>query len=346
MGPKLMVVVISGLVFSLALFSVKPSFGGIDREADKNVSRVSDSTASPGTEINNIINNLSEERSMRWLDHNPQVVLKGVALVIHGLNLRPDKMQPIISKLTESGMDVLQLSLRGHGENYDHRNGIDPDKARLQSFKSVSHQLWANEAYLAYYQLKKRGADRGVPLFLAAFSIGGLIGLDLLAFNSGVRFDKLLLFAPALRLHAFFYLERVLSPFPSLVIPSMAPKKYLANPAGTPIAAYNALFDGLNRFNQYAGPKLNVPTLIIIDQQDEFIPLSKLKKLVKDMGWKQWHFFIVEKDQSADEDSFYHHVIDASSTGRTVWRDMMRAAVEHLLEPPSRYFTPSNPPGT
>jgi alpha-beta hydrolase superfamily lysophospholipase len=250
-------------------------------------------------------------------------------------------MQPIISALTDAGIDVLSLSLRGHGENFHRGNGVDEDTARLNTFKTVSYQLWMNEAYLAYLQLKERGSEKGVPLFLTAFSLGGLIGLDLFAANSGVAFDKLVLLAPAIRLHAFVYLERVLSPFPQLVIPSMAPKAYLANKQGTPIAAYNALFDGLDRFDKTAGRKLNVPTLIFIDEGDEFIPLKKLKKLVEEKRWHQWKFYIVEKDRSVRDKTFYHHIIDVSSTGKTVWQNMMAAAVNHLLnQPPQTRFVP------
>ena len=111
----------------------------------------------------------------------------------------------------------------------------------------------------------------------------------------------------------------------------MAPATYLANPKGTPIAAYNALFDTLNQFNQKADQKLNVPTLVFIDKQDEFIPLEKLKKLVAEKKWTRWRFYIVAKDKTAEEERFHHHIIDASSTGKTVWREMMKAVKTHLL---------------
>ena len=142
--------------------------------------------------------------------------------------------------------------------------------------------------------------------------------------------------APAIRLRPTIYLERVLSPFSHLVIPSMAPATYLANPKGTPIAAYNALFDTLNQFNQNADQKLNVPTLVFIDKRDEFIPLGKLKKLVAEKKWNQWQFYIVEKDKTAEDERFYHHIIDASSTGKTVWRDMMKTVNNHLLDHTSK----------
>jgi len=333
-NPKPAVVPILGLILSVFLILGEDSSGGLNPENNKSSSGVPAIAAPSETTVHDSLKNQPEDHSMRWFLSDPQGSLKGVALVIHGLNLRPDKMQSIISKLTESGIDVLGLSLRGHGENFHHGNGVDEDTARLEAFKNVSFQLWLNEAYLAYLQLKARGEEKGVPLFLTAFSLGGLIGLDLFAANSGVDFDKLVLLAPAIRLHASVYLERVLSPFPRLVIPSMAPKTYLANKKGTPIAAYNALFDALDRFNKTAGQKLNVPTLIFIDQHDEFIPLEKLKKLVEEKRWRQWKFYIVVKDKSARDKTFYHHIIDASSTGKTVWQNMMEAAVNHLLKQP------------
>lgn len=319
------------LIFSITVIYPEDSPGGLNPKEERSFSALPGKAAFSEIAVGEFMKEQSEDHSTRWFYSDKPGKLKGVALVIHGLNLRPDRMQPIVSKLTESGIDVLCLSLRGHGENYTHGNGSSEDQARLAAFKNVSCQLWMNEAYLAYLQLKERGAEKGVPLFLTAFSLGGLIGLDLFASKPDVRFDRLVLFAPAIRLHAAIYLERLLAPFPRLVIPSMAPKNYLANKKGTPIAAYNALFDGLDRFNKNTGQKLNVPTLVFIDPQDEFIPLRKLKELVEKQRWNQWQFFIVEKDKSARNETFYHHIIDASATGETVWQVMMKAAVNHLM---------------
>jgi len=320
----------------MALLFMKASSGGLNPEDKKSASGVADTAASSGTAVDDLIEKQSEDHSMHWFYSDTQGELKGVALVIHGLNLRPDRMQPLISELTDSGIDVLGVSLRGHGDNYVHGSDTDEEQARLEAFKNVSYQLWLNEAYLAYLQVKTRGEKNGVPIILTAFSLGGLIGLELFASHADVQFDGLILFAPAIRLHATIYLERVLSPFPRLVIPSMAPKTYLANKKGTPIAAYNALFEGLKRFDKNAGPKLNVPTLIFIDEQDEFIPLGKLKKLVNDKKWNQWQFYIVEKDKTAEDERFYHHIIDASSTGKAVWQDMMKTVNNHLLDHTSK----------
>jgi len=272
----------------------------------------------------------TDSLSTRWFYSRKSTALLGIALVIHGLNLHPDRMGPIINRLTRSGIDVLRLSLRGHGDNFAHRDDVDRDSARLESFKNVSYALWTNEAYLAYRQVRKRSQQQNAPVFLAAFSIGGLIGLDLFASHADVHFDRIVLWAPAIALRPTIYLERVLSPFPRLVIPSMADDAYLANKKGTPVAAYNALFDTLYHFEDSAGPKLNVPTLVFIGEKDEFIPLQGLKLLVSEHHLDQWKFHLIEKDEDTPSGTFHHHIIDAASAGKQTWKKMMTAAIAHL----------------
>jgi alpha-beta hydrolase superfamily lysophospholipase len=159
-----------------------------------------------------------------------------------------------------------------------------------------------------------------------------LIGLDLFASNPDVRYERMVLFAPALKLHASYYLGRILSPFPKLVIPSLAPKAYLSNQQGTPMAAYNALFEGLNRFESNASSKINIPTLLIIDEQDEIISFWALKQFVEAKKLDRWRFFIVAKGRDADAETFHHHIIDAYSTGNSVWQNIVKTVSAHLLE--------------
>ena len=280
---------------------------------------------------NSAMENQSENPAVRWFYAPPPAKPKGVALVIHGLNLRPDKMQSVISHLTASGIDVCRLSLRGHGDNYDHVAGMDSAAARMQSFREVSYGLWMNEVYLGWLAVQKRARQVKAPRFLVAYSLGALLGLDLFALRPDVHFDRMVLLSPAIKLHGLYYLERALSPFPRLIIPSLlAPKDYLSNPTGTPIAAFNALFDGLAHFESHVGPKINVPTLVFIDPKDEFIPLWGLKNLIRDHHLDQWKLYIVKKGKEAFG-RYHHHMIDAYSTGKDEWRKMMTAATRHLL---------------
>ncbi len=274
-------------------------------------------------------NNHSEGYSMRWFDSQDSDETRGVALVIHGLNLRPSKMESIIKILTDSGIDALNFSLRGHGENYDHQAHNDPTRARLATFKSVSYELWKEEIYAAYAAARNRSIEKGVPLFFIGFSMGGLMGTDLLASRSDIQFDKMVLFAPALKMHLRNNIIRVLSPFPRLTIPSYTLASYQSND-GTPMAGYNALFDSLKNFAGNAGPSLNVPTLVFIDQKDEIVSYRRLKQMVQDENLDQWQIYIVHKESTGEPAKIHHLIIDAPSTGENVWKDMMQAMVAHL----------------
>ena len=209
----------------LAVWNVNAN--GLRPEENTQLPNVPQTSVIRQTDDNIAIKDQYENYAVRWYKNQGREKTKGVALVIHGLNLRPDKMQTIISVLAESGMDVLRLSLRGHGENYTHRADMDEEQARLEAFKAVSFPLWLNEAYLAYTQVREKAAQKKVPLFFVGFSLGGLIGLDLFASQPEVYYDRMILFAPAIKLHSLHYLGRILSPMSRLVIPSMAPDSYL-----------------------------------------------------------------------------------------------------------------------
>jgi esterase/lipase len=231
--------------------------------------------------------NQSEISAIRWYQRKNPAKLNGVALVIHGLNGRPDKMESIIAEMTAAGIDCLNLSLRGHG----------------------SYQLWRTETYQAYQQVKKRSNRYGTCLFFVGFSMGGLLGVDLFTSNPYIKFDKTVLFAPALKMHTRNYLLKTMSPFPGLVVPSFASGSYRAN-KGTPMAAYNALFEAAKHFEKNLDPKINVPTLVFIDKQDELISFSGLKNMIQKQNLDQWNLHPVTKDKTATEIEMHHIIIE------------------------------------
>lgn len=331
MKPNRVVFYWTGLFIFVFLSVGSHMVGGRGPQEPKQVLSIPQASVIPSPTDRVIIGNQSENYAIRWYKPQDLEKIRGVALVIHGLNLRPDKMQAIISGLTHSGIEVLRLSLRGHGDNYTHQDGITEDQARLETFKSVSFPLWMNEAFLAYTEAQKRSAAIKVPLCFVGFSVGGLIGLDLFLSQDDVHFDRMVLFAPAIKLHSFHYLARLLSPFSRLVIPSLSPDSYLSNKKGTPIAAYNALFEGLQQFENLVSRKINVPSLIFIDENDEFIPLRALKDLIQEQELSRWELHIVEKEAAARQNSFHHHIIDAPSTGPTVWKNIMQSTLNFLL---------------
>ena len=281
---------------------------------------------------NKSINNTSENPSIQWFHRNATQKLKGIALVIHGLNLQPQKMESIIAVLTGAGIDALNLSLRGHGQNYPRQDGSNAAQARLNAFKSVSYELWREEIYAAYNIIKLRSSQNGVPLFFVGFSFGASMGVDLLASMPDVEFDRMVLFAPGLKIHSRYQIVRVLSPFPGLTMPSFSIKSYRAND-GTPIAAYNALLDALEHLDHNLNSKINVPALIFIDKKDEFVSYDELKKLAENENLDQWRFQVVKKEAGGELGKIHHLIIDEACTGKDAWSKITDVMVKHLLNP-------------
>ena len=275
--------------------------------------------------------NQSEISAIRWYQRKNPEKLNGAALVIHGLNGRPDKMEAIIAEMTTAGIDCLNLSLRGHGENFSLRNDTDSAEARMQAFKSVSYQMWRTETYRAYQQVKKRSDRYGTCLFFVGFSMGGLLGVDLFTSNPYIKFDKMVLFAPALKMHNRNFLLKTMSPFERLVVPSFSPGSYRAN-KGTPMAAYNALFEASTHFEKHLDPKINIPTVVFIDKQDELISFSGLKNMIRKQNLDQWNLHPVKKDRTATEIEMHHILIDEASVGKHMWKEIVDTSITHLLK--------------
>jgi esterase/lipase len=238
-------------------------------------------------------------------------------------------MQSIIAELNNAGMDVLNLSLRGHGNNYLKNNNLSSDEARLESFRTVTYGLWLDEIYSAYQKVRERADKKNVPGFFVGFSIGGLMGCNLIISHTDVFFDHMVLFAPALNITIESYLLRPLVPFPSMVIDSLSPLYYRAN-KGTPMAAYKALFEAVQTFNNNVNDRLNKPTLIFIDEQDEFVSSSKLNEMITRWNLDNWQIQIVQKDNNVGDKVSHHLMIDKNSVGKQMWKQMKKAIKRHL----------------
>ena len=265
----------------------------------------------------------------QWFKIKRTKKVKGVALVVHGLNMNPERMQSIIAELNDAGIDVLNLSLRGHGSNFLPSNDLSDDKARLASFQTVTYRLWMNEIYTAYLKVRQRAARKEAPVFFVGYSLGALMGCDLLLAEPDTAFDRMILFAPALRITADSYLLKALAPFPNIVIDSLSPEYYRSN-KGTPIAAYNALFEAIGHFDRTINAKLDKPTLIFIDEKDEFVPFPKLTEMIRQQNLEHWQVHFIRKDHNVGENISYHLIIDRDCVGDRMWNQMKEAIGKHL----------------
>jgi esterase/lipase len=272
---------------------------------------------------------IKQDDSSQWFKITRIKKIKGVALVVHGLNLNPERMRSIIVELNDAGIDVLNLSLRGHGNNYLKNKNLSTDEARQESFRTVTYGLWLDEIYNAYLKVRERASKKNVPVFFVGYSIGGLMGCDLILLHPDVFYDCMVLFAPALNITVESYLLKALMPFPNIVIDSLSPTYYRAN-KGTPMAAYKALFEAIDNFKKNVNDKLNKPTLIFIDEKDEFVPYSKLNEMITRWNLDHWQIHIVHKDNSVGEKVSHHLMIDKDSVGKQMWKQMKDAIKGHF----------------
>lgn len=272
---------------------------------------------------------IHQDGSTQWHKTRKSKRLKGVALVVHGLNLKPERMQCIISELNGAGIDVLNVSLRGHGENYTKNQHLSEAQARLESFQNVTYRLWMNEIYASYLKAKQRARNKGVPLFFVGYSLGGLMGCDLLLLQHDVSYERMILFAPALSITMESYLLKALMPFPNMVIDSLSPIYYRSN-EGTPMAAYKSLFEAVDYFNSNDNEKLNKPTIIFIDEKDEFVPFLKIKEIITRKKLDQWQICVVRKDNHISENVSHHLIIDQESIGPQMWQQMKDTIRMHV----------------
>jgi len=276
-------------------------------------------------------NHVKISEKLRWYNAQTGDKKEGVCLVVHGLNLHPSRMEPICTFLQELGMDALLLSLQGHGENFTRNAGQPEESARLQSFKKVTLNSWLAEFKTGYQLAQKRSRENESPLYFVCFSLGGLLGPLCVVERSDVWFDKMVLFAPALVVRKKVYLLKMLSPFPRMVIPSQSGEFYRAN-RGTPVAAYRVLFTGLAKLHQEDMDALNIPTLIFLDKQDEFISYKGMRNMIMRNELDRWELLTVTKDADVDQLVKHHLVIDESAVGVQTWEKIRKNIRNHMVE--------------
>ncbi|MEZ4736373.1 MAG: alpha/beta fold hydrolase [Caldilineaceae bacterium] len=256
--------------------------------------------------------------------------MRGVALVVHGLNLKPERLRPLVDELRRRGIGAVLCSLRGHGENYTPLPGQGAAAARLAAFRQVSYDHWHCELAAAYQAAASYAAAQAVPVFLIAFSLGALLGCDLLATTPTVRFERVVLLAPALALRLHSHLPALLGYWPQFAIRSLSPRYYRANPA-TPVAAYLTLRTALHNVQHQRNPALNVPTLVFIDPQDELVSARGIRRFITKHNLTHWRLCPIRKQPTRPDARFHHLIIDTESVGPATWQEMLAEMEAHLL---------------
>ena len=237
----------------------------------------------------------------------PQSTIKGVALVVHGLNLQPRKMDPLCDELRKIGFASLRISLAGHGKG-ENKN------------LSISAQTWIDQVDQAKRKIDTFSSKHNVSKIYLGYSLGGLLGLVTMLKSDQQTYDKVILFAPAISLHWFTKLMKSTYLLgQSFSLPSMTPKEYAANTHLT-VAFYRGLFDLYEQFHSQENyQNINQPTKIFISPKDELISKKGIDHFLTKEKLNNWETISSSSQNSKLEERYEHLIIDRPSVGAEQW---------------------------
>jgi esterase/lipase len=249
---------------------------------------------------------------------------KGLVMLAHGLNTKPSKMggpdqEGTIAKLfLDAGFHIQRVILRGHGDS-------------LLDMRTVSSSQWIDDGYSQYRAARFEAQREGLPLYLAAFSLGALIFERLMAERTEipVRFEKAVLFAPALAVKAaarsVLWLRHFLKD--TAIVKSLSPAPYRAQ-RGASLAAYKALFELEKSMASSFSELNNIETLIFIDPRDEVVSIRGIRGIIGRFDLSRWKIHEISPKGAGLRS--HHFIIDSRQVGAETWRNMTRVLLNHF----------------
>src|SRR5690606_26475982 len=198
------------------------------------------------------------------------------------------------------------VRLTGHGED-----------AHLLA--SVQKEKWEEDVREGYQLLAANYAS----IYLVGYSIGAALGLNIL--SDDVKFEKMILMAPAIAPRSYVKLLRYLTPiFPKFPLYSIAPNGYHANPY-LPLKIYGILYELHSSLTNRKFAHANVPTIVVMDEKDETMDLQDIKKMIGRYGLNQWKLILLDSKLCVEHVKFHHLIVDEKAMGKKNWGLFVKA---------------------
>ena len=244
---------------------------------------------------------------------------RGVVLVSHGLNTRPDVMDDLIGVLVAQGFHCQRISL--------YRDG--PTR---RASPSAIVDGWLGAVGEAHAEAARRYP--GLPLHCLGFSIGALVSIRYLDLQPTPPFQRAFLLAPPVALTRPARLVRALTPLRRLgaVLPSAAPRAVRAR-RGTPLAEYAALLETIAAVEHlsHAEDLAAVPTRVVLDERDELVSLPGVARWMHANGLRSWTVEPLADRRSAGR-TYKHLIVLKDAIGSTAWTRLTGAIVAHFAQ--------------
>lgn len=231
---------------------------------------------------------------------------RGVVLVVHGLNTKPEVMNSLIEVLRSKGYHCYRISLYAEGST-------------RRTHKDVIIKGWLDAVAQAYDDARSDYSDQ--HLFALSFSIGALITVRFLDATPQANLDGLFLLAPPVALTRTARLVQVLTPLRRLgaVLPSVAPAAVRAR-RGTPLSEYAAMLE-INDAVQALGnsKKLDgIQAKIVLDRRDELVSFEGVSKWLDNNELNSWSLEEMV-DRASVGHTYRHLIVREEAVGHLAW---------------------------
>lgn len=238
----------------------------------------------------------------------PQTDIFGIALVVHGLNLKPTRMLAIVEQLREQGMIVINMSLSGHRGDYN-------------ELLQVSRSSWLADYSEALRLIEKLQDQYGqLPAFFVGKSLGALSFVDFVSESSDSQFEGAIFLAPAFELRPSSYLLKIFDHLsPRIPIPSASRRKdRIYN--RLPVHCYRALYDVLAHVHKKLKQKpFAIPSLMYIHPKDELISYKRIMAAIEKKYFINTKVINLQYFCQTGA-GFYHVQIDEETMGPICWK--------------------------
>lgn len=243
---------------------------------------------------------------------------RGVFVVVHGLNLNPEVMEPLSHHLRSLGFHVYRVVLSGHRERFESE----------EAFTEAAWQADLDEAYAAV-----RSHYPELPVYVLGYSLGGLLSADFVLRQSDAPVQKMILIAPALSLRTVVEVAGVLTWLPGMTVevPNLAPREYRRF-STTPLFWYQNTLSlyGDEKWDEDLSKLASVETLVFLNPRDELVSWKGTEAWIASHELQSiWEVQVVRPRSKALK-TFEHLMIDEQSLGEEVWGQMKGRIAEFL----------------
>jgi alpha-beta hydrolase superfamily lysophospholipase len=271
----------------------------------------------------------------RFRQYEPTLPPRAVVLVVHGLNLHPERMTPVCTLLQSLGVRVVRMALAGHRGDYG-------------ALQEVTRESWL-EDYRAAVPILASAAQSGrsaaggptspaeLPVGFLGQSLGALTFCDFVlaaAKGRGSRlpvagvsplprpsalFARALFLSPAIALRPSAQLLRPLAALTRrLPIPSASSPEDRLYPR-LPAAAYRALYTSYRAVRSgLRESSVPVASTVVMHPRDELISRRGIEYLIAEKRLVGSRLVLLEPDGAARGTS--HLAVCAETMGDANWR--------------------------